>query len=653
MKRAHHHFSNPGGVNSGKSGVGGPVVKRSVWVKHESLVFDYKPLDCEIDTDVVWKKSFGAVEKKFLIGKSEAEANSLLMQATSQNFEMHCEVVIGLLYGILSSPGNCVKLFKYLNYIVRDGHGHAISKLTLLIHQHFHSLSFTSKKQLIFLVSEFSTLKVMSIESVLLALLRYVKIGDISEGNVWLCNALLDVFNVHSEWLLTLTSFVPHALSKFIRCIGDHYVKVQFKELKAKEIKFCCKLLNERFLECAVIGRDLIRLLISVGQIEEFQEIWKLILFKPGKLSPHFEGMIQLMTMNTERGYITHCLTPQMENEINFMLSTIRNGYQKRFQQWFTSKYLFCPEGENLICDLIRFICVCYHPTNAQLCSDLVPRWVVIGWLLKLVKSEEMIANAKLALFFDFFFFNKDKTNIMNIEPGALLIFKSLGKYNEFSAGLFEFLITMSLEFYPDDKEFVMEGLSNSFHILLSRGVLPSLSPVLKNDCFGGDFKTLVKEHYGMHFGSSVPDSVSVEKAIISPTESRSSSPVQELDTESAFVTPVFGSEVDENEAPVHVLSAVYLQEGMSLLKDNKSSFTASVFPKELDPVGLADEWALDDDLFKLYIDFVVSIKLTGKLVMGQGQLRKCGVSALQPVSLKEVGVRMKKESILTIKVKV
>ena len=66
-------------------------------------------------------------------------------------------------------------------------------------------------------------------------------------------------------------------------------------------------------------------------------------------------------------------------------------GNQKRYQGWFMQKFLSTPESESLIPDLIRYICGVYHPPNHVLCSDIVPRWAIIGWLLKCVKVTYLI----------------------------------------------------------------------------------------------------------------------------------------------------------------------------------------------------------------------------------------------------------------------
>lgn len=49
--------------------------------------------------------------------------------------------------------------------------------------------------------------------------------------------------------------------------------------------------------------------------------------------------------------------------------------------------------------------------------------------------------NAKLALFYDWLFFDPNTDNIMNIEPAMLLMTQSMPKYAGVTAMLLEFLI--------------------------------------------------------------------------------------------------------------------------------------------------------------------------------------------------------------------
>ena len=45
-------------------------------------------------------------------------------------------------------------------------------------------------------------------------------------------------------------------------------------------------------------------------------------------------------------------------------------------------QYLSSPESQTLRADLIRYIVGVVHPSNEVLCSDIIPRWAIIGWLL-------------------------------------------------------------------------------------------------------------------------------------------------------------------------------------------------------------------------------------------------------------------------------
>ena len=79
-------------------------------------------------------------------------------------------------------------------------------------------------------------------------------------------------------------------------------------------------------------------------------------------------------------------------------------------------QYLSTPESLHQIPEIIRFICCVIHPTNEVLASDIIPRWALIGWLLSLSQSNPVVFNnAKLALFYDWFAYNPETDNIMNI----------------------------------------------------------------------------------------------------------------------------------------------------------------------------------------------------------------------------------------------
>ncbi|OMJ08496.1 Integrator complex subunit 3 [Smittium culicis] len=151
------------------------------------------------------------------------------------------------------------------------------------------------------------------------------------------------------------------------------------------------------------------------------------------------------------------------------------NSFQKNLA-WFSQQFLSTPESASIFCDIIRYICGVFHPTNQQLASDLVPRYVVLGALFRMIRSPVAAANIKLSLIYDFMFFDPQKDNIMNIEPFILLVERSLEKYSYLSATLIEFLgfvaESYSLDFTKNIRKSIELAMSTAIH----KGVLGSLN---------------------------------------------------------------------------------------------------------------------------------------------------------------------------------
>ncbi|NXO28611.1 INT3 protein, partial [Cisticola juncidis] len=201
--------------------------------------------------------------------------------------------------------------------------------------------------------------------------------GDVTAKNIWLAENVLDILTEQREWVLKSSLLVAMAVYTYLRLIVDHHGTAALQALRQKEVEFCVSLLRERFMDCFMIGRDLVRLLQNVARIPEFEQLWRDILHNPQVLSPQFTGVLQLLQSRTSRKFLACRLTPDMETKLLFMTSRVRFGQQKRYQDWFQRQYL-----QSLRCDLIRYICGVVHPSNEVLSSDILPRWAIIGWLL-------------------------------------------------------------------------------------------------------------------------------------------------------------------------------------------------------------------------------------------------------------------------------
>lgn len=297
--------------------------------------------------------------------------------------------------------------------------------------------------KLIWLLKEMIKSNVVGADSLVFNFFRQIPGGDISSRSLWLSESLVDLLSEHRPWLEKNQILVATTVYTYLRLLVDH-LNPRIKDLRQKETNFTIALLRERFQDCMVIGRDLVRLLQNVARIPEFELFWRDLQANPTSLSPTFTGIAQLMQTRTSRRYLQCRLTPEMERKIVFLTSQVKFGHQKRYQDWFQRQYLSTPESQSLRCDLIRFICGVIHPSNELLCSDIIPRWAVIGWILSSCTSNVAAANAKLSLFYDWLFYDPERDNIMNIEPAILVMFHSMRNHPVITVGLLDFLCRVS-----------------------------------------------------------------------------------------------------------------------------------------------------------------------------------------------------------------
>ncbi|CAG5134392.1 unnamed protein product, partial [Candidula unifasciata] len=319
--------------------------------------------------------------------------------------------------------------------------------------------------------------------------------GDISQKNIWLTESMLDLFLDHKPFLAKNISLMATVVYTYLRVIVDHGAP-GMAVLRQKEVELCISLLRSHWQECMQIGRDLIRLLQNVARIPEFDILWKEILFNPTSLSPTFTGVSQLLQIRTSRKFLVARLTPDMENKLIFLITKVRFGSQKRYQDWFQRQYLSTPESQSLRCDLIRYICAVFHPSNELLCSDIIPRWAVIGWLLTTCTSNVAASDAKLALFYDWLFFDPEKDSIMNIEPAVLVMFHSMRPHPAITATLLDFMCRIMNNFSIQHTAQIRNSIFTALRTILDKRVLPSLSPLFDNPKLDKELRTLLRENF-------------------------------------------------------------------------------------------------------------------------------------------------------------
>ncbi|XP_020547673.1 integrator complex subunit 3 isoform X3 [Sesamum indicum] len=264
----------------------------------------------------------------------------------------------------------------------------------------------------------------------------------------------------------------------------------KIESLRQMEIAFCVRMLRENFSLCLRIGRDLVRLLQDLVHVPEFRSIWKDLLYNPSAFKVDgFVDISQMYGTRTSRWYFLLRITPEMESQLRFLLTRVKFGSQKRYQVWFARKFLAVPERKGVVIDIVRFICCAHHPSNEIIHSDIIPRWAVIGWLLKYDLKHYVEANLKLALFYDWIFFDEKVDNIMNIEPAVLLMVHSIPRYIDITHSLLEFLFILLDNYDVERKEIVSRGISTALHALTRKGVVQSLDVLTSCDMLSPIFK--------------------------------------------------------------------------------------------------------------------------------------------------------------------
>lgn len=172
-------------------------------------------------------------------------------------------------------------------------------------------------------------------------------------------------------------------------------------QLASTIIPFLVEIIRENFAAVMSIGRDFARIIFDLKSfgLTEFEQLWQDMVNDPKKLEAsgeRYTSVSQILAVPTRARFLLNRLTPEMEKQMYFMMTQVKMGNQRRYQQWFAQKYLATNESESLIPDLIRYTCCVYHPPHNIIAANFTPRWAMLGWLLKSVKSRNGYERAKV-----------------------------------------------------------------------------------------------------------------------------------------------------------------------------------------------------------------------------------------------------------------
>lgn len=370
------------------------------------------------------------------------------------------------------------------------------------------------KLRLLWLVDKLAALQARGAENLFIGLLRQIRGGDYSSENVLLIQKLYQIFFDHKNWFYQQTQLIPFTIFSFLRIIAGNGIDLELRKMMAT---FSAALLLEKFKECSVIGRDLIRILQDVSKLPEFIPVWSL-LYKTSSSSSSSSTssfinsteyknnnnnnniiestqIFKILHIPSPKKFLASRLTPDMEINLLFILDHVKyGGNHRRYYEWFSAEYLKVNDPDSLIIDIVRYLIVAYHPPNAILASSSVQRWQIISWFLRQMKTNYSTTNAKLALFFDWLFYDPSIDNIMNIEPAILIITKSVPVNPKITCTMLEFLHLLRKDYLPALSARIESNIDKSMFDILTKRVISNLESILLSDQVSEDIKRQTKE---------------------------------------------------------------------------------------------------------------------------------------------------------------
>lgn len=218
------------------------------------------------------------------------------------------------------------------------------------------------------------------------------------------------------------------------------------------------------------LGRDFLRLLRCIPHDEQINRLWTDLISHPSRLSDTYTGLDMFWSVPTLPELHIASIPPDIEMSIVFILHNVPRRLAYTYIERLKSRCL--DTRESIIVDLIRFICTIVHPPNKVLASSTVQRHECILILLKGCKYPQVVQQAKLAVYYDWFSYIPEAPSIMDLEPGVLMITRCARKEPKITASLIEFLRLCSNLLAPSLSSRIVWHIRVAMHACLEIGVV-------------------------------------------------------------------------------------------------------------------------------------------------------------------------------------
>lgn len=254
----------------------------------------------------------------------------------------------------------------------------------------------------------------------------------------------------------------------FLSNVETHH-KDLMQEIPKNELQIISTLWENKKDNILFIGRELIKTLMTIAKanLPEINSIiddiknsscdsvptYQKILFAP----QHFIGL---------NPYVHIQIPPLLERMLIFVINDVKRSNYYTYMGWLVKKFEITSELElGIFSDITRLLVTCYSFFNLnKQKGDYTPRWVLLGYILKVCRGNSLIsAEVKLALFFDWLFYNKEKDHFALIEPGMTIIFNSIRDFSTLTMELLDFIHQTVENFDPRLKPNLRNNVADAF----------------------------------------------------------------------------------------------------------------------------------------------------------------------------------------------
>lgn len=470
----------------------------------ESKLIRYTLIEPKDPTDTLLETCFLAIQQN----RSMMDSNTLL-QITGSNKKNQEHVSLGLLYGVLTDSTNSNKYFQDLLLLNGTNLSSIINVLDVFIVGNWRRLIESVREGLLWFLRKTLAANIDHIDRLYYVFLRQINPHQFS---MEYCDAILNILHVTPTFLNTYPEMKLLTIYTFL-AIFPLYLR---QNRSARSIELILSLTRDHL---HTIGRDGIRLLLQMGHLSEIDHFLKHL-----ASTSTADYLPKIFSVQTEPKYLAMPLPFELEKNLKFLLDKCRmNSQEKYYFEWFQTEYLnFKQHAESIsLCShIIRYVClVCpNHPNPTR-----VTRWAFISWLFNLlltyqqtlqqtlisasqgamnaaaliaasspplIQVNEQIVQCRLALYYDWFFYENHfpliNANEIDAQLNSALVGYHLLSPSYYNAKqMLLFLLFTSENLIVSYRPSMQKNITRLFAELFQRIPIinpPKLTQMLNND---------------------------------------------------------------------------------------------------------------------------------------------------------------------------